>query len=117
MSNVGDLRIERKMGLRNQILSARNRLKRLHDKQVRDELTFKDVRCFQNDFEILTEWMKCSCRGLNADMEKYGKLDRIGGLASDEEQLRQAEEMLKVLSFHIDKLNRVQEIMREEFKI
>lgn len=112
-----DSRLDLRMSLRNHLRSARNRLESFHDKQMKDELTFKKARMFQNDFEIISQWMESVCYGLRADIANNGKMDMMGGLDSDDIQLREAEEMLKVLSFNIDKLKRVQEIMREEIKI
>lgn len=117
MISYVDSRIELRMGLRNQLRSARNRLESFHDKQVKDELTFKDARMFMVDFKIIRDWMESSCYGLRADIANNGKMGMMGGLDSDDIQLIEAKQMLKVLSFNIDKLKKVQEIMREEIKI
>lgn len=112
-----DSRIDLRISLRNHLSSARNRLTSFCDKQRKDELTFKEARMFLVDFEIIREWMESTCYGLRADIANHGKMDRMGGLDSDDIQLGEAKTMLKVLSFYIDKLKRVQEIMREEIKI
>ena len=112
-----DSRLELRISLRNHLKSARNRLERFRYKQMKDELTFKEARMFQNDFEIIREWMESTCYGLRADIANNGKMSMMGGLDSDDIQLVEAKQMLKVLSFNIDKLKRVQEIMREELKI
>lgn len=112
-----DSRLELRMCLRNHLRSARNRLESFHDKQMKDELTFKEARMFMVDFEIISEWMESTCYGLRADIANHGKMDRMGGLDSDDIQLGEAKVMLKILNFNVDKLKRVQEIMREEIKI
>ena len=109
-----DSRILLRMSLRNHLRSARNRLHIFHDKQLKDELTFKDARMFMVDFEINRNWIESTYYGLRADIANNGKMDRIGGLYSDDIQLGEAKNMLKVLSFYVDKLKKVQEIMRED---
>lgn len=122
MLSINDSRIQLRIGLKNQIITARNRLKAFREKKANDELTFEDVRIFSCDFERVSEWIKSSLHSLCDDISEKGALNNATLFADyeiekDDVQIVQAEDVLKILSFYVDKLKRVQEIMREEIKI
>ena len=117
-----DSRILLREGLKNQIITARNILRGFYEKTSNDELTFEDVRIFSSEFERVSEWINTSLHSLCGDISEKGELNNskfflICEIENDDVQIVQAEEVMKLLSFEIKKLKRVQEIMREEFKI